>query len=317
MRVLVTGAAGFIGSTTAELLVSLGHDVVAVDDLSVGLLANVPAGATFVQGSIGDRDLIQSIGSLDACVHFAGLIAPGDSMKVPETFFTNNVSQTLELLHALIDMKVKKFVFSSSCAVYGDKVTIPIDESHPLNPHSPYGQSKLMVEQALRWLNDLGKIKSASLRYFNAAGATMFHPENHVPEFHLIPMALAAARGTRERLDLYGDDYETPDGTCIRDYVHVSDLASAHVLAIGALDRQDQLVLNLGSGTGYSNRAIIEAVKEVTGVDFEVRVTARRPGDPAAAVASNEAARRLLGWELHHSSLAEIVTDAWSAFQTL
>ncbi len=317
MRVLVTGAAGFIGSTTAELLVSEGHDVVALDNLSAARRSNVPAAAQFVEGSVGDGSLIRSLGKFDACIHFAALIAPAESMVEPERFFTNNVSQTFELLRALIDSNVAKFVFSSSCAVYGDKVTIPIDESHPTQPHSPYGQSKLMVEQALQWLSARERIASASLRYFNAAGATVAHPERHDPEIHLIPLTLAAAAGDRNGLDLFGTDYDTSDGTCVRDYIHVSDLAVAHVRAIDALSSQSSLTLNLGSGTGYSNRQIIDAVKRVTGNEFEVREGPRRPGDPAAAVASNELARRTLAWELTHSSLDEMVTDAWAAYQTL
>ncbi len=317
MRVLVTGAAGFIGSTTAELLVAQGHDVVALDNLSASRRANVPTGATFVEGSIGDGDLVRSLGYFDACVHFAALIAPADSMREPERFFTNNVAQTFELLRALIDNAVPRFVFSSSCAVYGDKVTIPIDESHPTNPHSPYGQSKLMVEQALSWLSERERIATASLRYFNAAGATTAHPERHDPEIHLIPLTLAAAAGHRDGLDLFGTDYPTRDGTCVRDYIHVSDLAIAHALAIDALSSNRTLTLNLGTGTGYSNLEIIDAVRRVTGLDFEVRVAPRREGDPAAAVASNELARRSLGWELTHSALDEMVANAWAAYQLL
>jgi UDP-glucose 4-epimerase len=317
VKVLVTGAAGFIGSTTAELLLERGHDVVALDNLSASRRENVPSGATFVEGNIGDGALIRSLGRFDACVHFAAFIAPAESMSEPERFFTNNVAQTFELLRALIDNSVPRFVFSSSCAVYGDKVTIPIDESHPTNPHSPYGQSKLMVEQALSWLSERDRIATAALRYFNAAGATTAHPERHDPEIHLIPLTLAAAAGDRNGLDLFGTDYPTRDGTCVRDYIHVSDLAEAHVLAIEALLSHRSLTLNLGTGTGYSNREIIDAVRRVTGLDFEVRVAPRRAGDPAAAVASNELARRTLGWELTHSSLDEMVADAWAAYQLL
>ncbi len=317
MRVLVTGAAGFIGSTTAELLVSQGHDVVALDNLSASRRENVPGGATFVEASVGDRTLIRSLGYFDACIHFAALIAPAESMSEPERFFTNNVSQTFELVRTLIESGVSKFVFSSSCAVYGDQVTIPIDESHATNPHSPYGQSKLMVEQGLQWLSARERIATASLRYFNAAGATVAHPERHDPEIHLIPLTLAAAAGHRNGLDLFGTDYDTHDGTCVRDYIHVSDLATAHVLAVEALSTQSALTLNLGSGTGYSNLEIIDAVRRVTGCEFEVRTGPRRPGDPAAAVASNDLARRTLGWELAHSSLDVMVADAWAAYQLL
>jgi UDP-glucose 4-epimerase len=311
----VTGAAGFIGSNTAELMIARGFDVVALDNLCAGRADNVPRGATFVEGSVGDRSLVRSLGRFDACVHFAGYFAPGESMKSPEEFFTNNVAETFELLRALIDNGVGRFVFSSSCAVYGDQVQIPIDESHPTSPHSPYGESKLMVEQGLRWLSSLGKIRAAALRYFNAAGGTPEHPERHEPEVHLIPLALAAAAGDRDGMDLYGDDYPTADGTCVRDYIHVLDLAEAHVAAIDALGEHPQLTLNLGTGTGFTNRQVIDAVRRVTGREFEVRVAPRRPGDPAAAVAANERARSTLDWSPTRSSLDQLVADAWLAYQ--
>jgi UDP-glucose 4-epimerase len=315
MRVLVTGGAGFIGSTTAELLLDRGDEVIVLDNLVGAPSSNVPVRATFVEGDVGDVDLVSSLGRIDACVHFAGSIAPAESMRAPELFFANNVAQTMVLLETLIKMGTPRFVFSSSCAVYGDEVTVPIDESHPTAPHSPYGESKLAVERALGWLSSLGRISSASLRYFNAAGGTPEHPEQHVGEFHLIPLALAAAAGDRVGLDLYGTDYPTRDGTCVRDYIHVADLASAHALAVDALAESRQLTLNLGTGTGYSNREVIDTVMRVTGRRFDVREVARRPGDPAEAVASNELARSTLGWTLGRSGLDEIVDDAWRAYQ--
>jgi UDP-glucose 4-epimerase len=317
VRVLVTGAAGFIGSTTAELLIDNGHDVIALDSLVRGRKENVPSRATFIEGDCGDVELVKSLGTFDACVHFAARIEPAESMAFPETFFSNNVASTFRLLDALIDTGLDRFVFSSSCAVYGDQVEMPIDEERVTKPHSPYGQSKRMVEEGLEWLVRQGRLKAASLRYFNAAGGTIAHPERHVPEIHLIPIALDAANGKRSHLDLFGSDYPTPDGTCIRDYVHVSDLAEAHVLAIDALETQPELVLNLGNGVGSSNRQVIEMVKKVTGVDFEVRFVHRRDGDPAAAVASNERARAVLRWEPHRSDLENIVVDAWAAHQLL
>jgi UDP-glucose 4-epimerase len=317
MRVLVTGAAGFIGSTTAELLLTKGHEVVGLDNLSSGRAANVPTGATFVEGDCGDEKLIESLGKFDACIHFAGRIEPGESMKYPEVFFANNVGSTLGLLNALVRSGVERFIFSSSCAVYGDQREMPIDETRGIGPQSPYGQSKFMIEQALSWLVECGRLRVASMRYFNAAGGTLAHPEQHRLEVHLIPIALDVALGRRERLDIFGDDYDTPDGTCIRDYIHVSDLAEAHALAIDALEHTPYLVLNLGSGVGYSNRQIVDTVKRVTGVDFDVRYVARRPGDPAAAVAGNELAKRTLGWELKRSDIDVIVADAWAAHQTI
>jgi UDP-glucose 4-epimerase len=317
VRVLVTGAAGFIGSTTAELLLAEGHEVVALDNLVSGLESNVPTEATFVEGDCGDVDLVRSLGHFEACVHFAARIEPAESMKYPETFFANNVASTFRLLDGLIHSGVDRFVFSSSCAVYGDQVEMPIDEDRATQPHSPYGQSKRMVEQGLEWMARLGRIRSATLRYFNAAGGTLAHPENHSPEIHLIPIAFDVATGRRNHLDIFGSDYPTPDGTCVRDYIHVSDLAEAHVLAITALESCSDLTLNLGTGVGSSNRQVVETVQRVTGREFEVRYTERRSGDPAAAVASNGRARDALGWTPQRSDLEVIVADAWSAYQCL
>ncbi len=317
MRVLVTGAAGFIGSTTAELLLAKGHDVVAMDNLSTGRIENVPAKAAFVEGDCGDKELVRSLGGFDACIHFAARIEPAESMAQPEVFFDNNVASTFRLLHELVRNGVGRFVFSSSCAIYGNQLDMPIDETRPPAPHSPYGQSKLMVEEGLHWLAECGSIRAASLRYFNAAGGTTAHPEQHRPEIHLIPIALDVVAGRRDHLDIYGSDYSTPDGTCVRDYIHVSDLAEAHVLAIGALDDHADLTLNLGSGVGYSNRQIVNTVKDVTGVVFPVQYTDRRPGDPAAAVASNELAREILDWEPECSRIETIVADAWAAHQSI
>jgi UDP-glucose 4-epimerase len=313
----VTGAAGFIGSTTAELLLAKGHDVVALDNLVSGRIENVPTKATFVEGDCGNDELVRSLGGFDACIHFAARIEPGESMTHPEIFFDNNVASTFRLLRALIDSGVGRFVFSSSCAVYGNQVEMPIDETRSLAPQSPYGQSKRMVEEGLHWLVECGRMRAASMRYFNAAGGTLAHPEQHQPEIHLIPIAFDAVIGKRDHLDIFGDDYPTPDGTCIRDYIHVNDLAEAHVLAISALDDHPELILNLGSGIGYSNRQIAETVQRVTGVDLDVRFTERRPGDPAAAVASNDLAREILGWEPEHSAIERIVSDAWAAHQSI
>lgn len=317
MRVLVTGAAGFIGSTTGELLLSQGHDVVALDSLVTGREENVPKGATFVHGDCGDVELVRSLGSFDACVHFAARIEPAESMKFPEVFFNNNVASSFRLLDALVQSGVERFVFSSSCAVYGDQVEMPIGEDRPTEPHSPYGQSKRMVEEGLHWMAQRGRIRAATLRYFNAAGGTLAHPERHNPEIHLIPIALDVATGARDHLEIFGSDYPTPDGTCIRDYVHVSDLADAHALAITALDENPELTLNLGTGVGSSNRQVVEAVERVTGQELDVRYVERRPGDPAAAIASRGLARDLLGWRPERSDLENIVVDAWAAYQSI
>jgi len=317
MRVLVTGAAGFIGSTTAELLVDLGHEVVALDNLVRGRKENVPSTVNFVEGDCGDGRLIRSLGAFDACVHFAARIEPADSMVTPEVFFANNVSQTFTMVEALIETGTPKVVFSSSCAVYGNQVEMPIDEERATSPQSPYGESKLMVEQGLRWMAQRGRLRSAALRYFNAAGGTLAHPERHNPEIHLIPLALDAALGRREVLSVFGTDYPTADGTCVRDYIHVSDLAEAHVRAIDALDEHVELTLNLGTGTGSSILEVIDSVQRVTDREVPVRFVDRRPGDPAKAVASNARARDVLGWLPRTSLLDDIVRDAWSAHQTL
>ncbi len=317
MRVLVTGAAGFIGATTAEQLLDAGHDVVALDNLVRGSRHNVPARAEFVEGHCGDADLIRSLGAFDACIHFAARIEPADSMSAPETFFSNNVAQTFTMLEALIESGTPKVIFSSSCAVYGNQVEMPIDEDRATNPHSPYGESKLMVEQGLSWLAQRGRLRAASLRYFNAAGATSAHPEHHTPEIHLIPLAFDAVLGRREVLSVFGTDYPTSDGTCVRDYIHVSDLADAHVRAIDALDHHAHLTLNLGTGVGSSIFEVLDSVRRVTGREVPIRLAPRRPGDPAEAVASNAKARDILGWEPSRSRLDDLMADAWRAHQTI
>lgn len=311
----MTGAAGFIGSTTTELLLSRGHEVVALDNLSKGRIENVPSGASFVEGDCGDESLTLTLGSFDACVHFAARIEPAESVSHPEEFFATNVGSTFALVRSLVRLGVERFVFSSSAAVYGNQVDMPIDEGRRPAPESPYGQSKRMVEEGLHWLVESGRLRAASLRYFNAAGGTIAHPERHDPEIHLIPLALDVATGARDHLDIFGDDYPTPDGTCIRDYVHVLDLAEAHLLAVESLTDHSELIINLGSGIGYSNREVVDAVRHVTNRDFDVRIAGRRPGDPAVAVADTRRAQSMLGWRPAYSALETIVTDAWAAHQ--
>jgi len=318
MKALVTGGAGYIGSVVAATLLDEGHSVSVVDDLSSGHRDSVPDGATFHELSVGDAAGVSKVldgASFDVCLHFAGLILAGESMVTPEPFFTNNVGETFTLLRELVEHDVGKFVFSSSATVYGEPLYTPIDEEHRTQTVNPYGESKLIVEQALGWLSRLGRLRFAALRYFNAAGAVGGRPERHQPESHLIPLALAAAAGDGPALQLYGDDYATPDGTCIRDYIHIGDLATAHVLAIDALDDEDAFICNLGSATGSSNAEVIRAVQEITGLEVPVHVAARRPGDVAILVAANDKARNVLGWSLGRSTLDQIVTDAWAAYR--
>jgi len=312
----VTGGAGFVGGVVVQDLLERGDEVAVIDNLRSTTAADVPKGAELHELSVGDESGVAAVlraADFDACFHFAGRIESGISMEHPEEFFASNVAETLCLLRCLIAAGVDRVVFSSSAAVYGDPEYTPIDEAHRTKAVSPYGETKLLVERALAWLSQLGKLRYASLRYFNAAGAVPGRAERHRPETHLIPIALDVAAGERDALDLYGDDYPTSDGTCVRDYVHVADLASAHLLAVEALATRPSLVCNLGTGTGSSNAEVIQAVRDVTGRAIAVRHAPRRPGDAAILVAANDLARTVLGWAPVRSSLAEVVGDAWAA----
>ena len=313
MRVLVTGGAGYIGSTTAEALLDAGHEVVVIDDLSRGHRELVPVRARFVHGGIDDPVALDAAmgEGVDACLHFAALMEAGESMRKPEAYFATNTGGSLRLLEHLTSAGVERFVLSSTAAVYGQPDQVPIEESAPLRPTNAYGESKLLVERALWWLADLRGLRVASLRYFNACGATPGRGEDHHPETHLIPLVLAAAAGRRERIDVFGTDYPTRDGTCVRDYVHVADLADAHVAALHALGTQASIVCNLGSETGFTVREVIAAVERVTGQQIPAVDAPRRPGDPAELVASRARARDLLGWQPARTDLDEIVASAW------
>lgn len=316
MRLLVTGGAGFIGATTTAALLDAGHEVTVVDDLSSGHRDAVPEAAAFQQASVTDLAAMRAIvagGDFDGCLHFAALIEAGESMRTPERFFSVNTGGSANLLQALMEHGVGRFVLSSTAAVYGEPVATPIDEDHPLRPTNAYGESKLLVERMLDWHHRIHGLRFASLRYFNAAGATPGRPERHDPETHLIPLVLQVAAGRRERVAVYGNDYDTPDGTAVRDYVHVADLASAHVLAVEALDAHPVITCNLGNGRGYSVREVIETAREVTGHEIPADDAPRRAGDPATLVASAERARTLLGWQPARPDLATLVRDAWQA----
>ncbi len=320
MRVLVTGGAGFIGSTTAAALIDAGHDVVVVDDLSAGHRDAVPNSATFVEGDVTDApamDRIVGDAAPDACVHFAALIEAGTSMREAARYLAVNTGGALNVLSALARHDVGRFVLSSTAAVYGEPSTSPIDESHPTDPTTPYGESKLLVERALRWHHEAHGMRTAALRYFNAAGSTPGRPERHDPETHLIPIVLQVASGQREEVQVFGGDYPTRDGTAVRDYVHVSDLAAAHVAAVERLDTLQEITCNLGSGSGFSVLEVVDTARRVTGRDIPAVVVPRRPGDPASLVATSARAARMLDWQPTRSSLDVMISDAWRELQAL
>ena len=317
MSILITGGAGYVGGAVVDYLVERGESVVVIDNLSRSPDSGLPDGIPFYRADIGDRQTIADIvqdHSVDACLHFAGLIAVGESVEQPGLYFEQNVSQSIALLDVLATHGVGKVVFSSSAAVYGEPEQIPILEDHPHRPTSPYGSTKSIVEQILTQYDLTGMIRSVSLRYFNAAGAAPGRSERHVPETHLIPLAIDAALDLRDPLIVFGTDYDTPDGTAVRDYIHVTDLADAHFRALdylrgnGATD-----VFNLGNGEGYSVMQVIESVSRVAKREVPFVLGARRAGDPPVLVASSEHARRTLGWTPEHPELDAIVASAWDS----
>lgn len=314
MRLLVTGGAGYIGSVVADRLVQDGHSVTVLDNLSMGWREAVPAAAEFVQGDTGDGATLDAIFSsrrFDGVLHFAAFIEAGESVQVPEKYFDNNSLRTLTLLRAMLKHGVGRLVFSSTAAVYGEPQSIPIVEEHPLVPTNPYGESKLMVEQMLCWLHRAHQLRYASLRYFNAAGATADRGEAHRSESHLIPLVLQVALGQRDAISIFGTDYATRDGTCLRDYIHIDDLASAHLLALDGLEQHPRLIFNLGSGTGFSVREIIAIARKITGHAIPVVERPRRPGDPAVLIASSDKITQMLGWQRQYSDVESIVGSAW------
>jgi UDP-glucose 4-epimerase len=315
MNVLVTGGAGYIGSVVAAELLKAGHRVLVYDDLSRGHRRAAPKGAELIVADTADRaalDRVFMTHQVDAVMHFAALIEAGESMKNPAAFFRNNTANALTLLEAMLAHGVKKFVFSSTAALFGDPERSPIEDDDPLRPTNVYGESKLMVERMLTWFNSVHGLRYASLRYFNAAGAmSADHGEDHQPESHLIPLVLKVALGQIEQVNILGADYPTPDGTCVRDYIHVLDLASAHLLALDALEHRDRLIYNLGNGQGFSVREVIEVARNVTGRPIPVVESPRRPGDPAILIASAARIRRELNWSPQFPDLETIVASAW------
>ncbi|HEY1807695.1 MAG TPA: UDP-glucose 4-epimerase GalE [Acidobacteriaceae bacterium] len=313
MRILVTGGAGYIGGTVARILGRAGDSVVIYDNLCHAERRMIPAEAEFIQGEVADRARLETVLSsgIDGVLHFAALIEAGESMAKPELYFRNNTAATLALFEAMIATGVRRLVFSSTAAVYGEPESTPIREDAPLRPTNPYGESKLLVEKMLAWMYRVHGFSCASLRYFNVAGALEGRGEAHEPESHLIPLVLDVALGRREKIRIYGDDYPTPDGTCIRDYIHVEDLAEAHRLALAALTTPRQLVYNLGNGSGFSVREVIESARRVTGHPIPAEVMPRRPGDPAVLIASSEKIGRELGWKPSYGDLDSIMESAW------
>ena len=322
MKLLVTGGAGYIGSVVTALLLESGHEVVVLDDLSTGHAEAVVPGATFVRGRVQDRaaEILTPDAGFDGVLHFAAFISVGESVRQPERYWDNIVAGTLSLLSALRTAGVPRLIFSSTGTVHGDLETLPIAEDAPVGPLNPYAASKLAVDYALDGESAAHGLGAVSLRYFNASGALLrpdgsAYGERHDPETHLIPIVLQVAAGVREKLPLYGDDYPTPDGTCVRDYIHVTDLATAHLLALEAVKPGEHRIYNLGNGNGYSNLEVVEAVRAVTGAAVPVEIAPRRPGDIVAQVASSEKARRELGWEPARADLRDIVSDAWEFYQ--
>ena len=312
MKILVTGGAGYIGSVCVEDLLNRGHNVTVFDNLTEGHKKAIDRRADFVQGDLADKaalaDLMRTA-KPEAVMHFAANALVGESMQNPYKYFYNNVSCGLNLLHAMVEHGVKRFVFSSTCATYGMPETVPIDELVPQKPVNPYGESKLIFEKILRWFDEIHGVTFASLRYFNAAGATEAFGEDHRIETHLIPCVLQVPLGKREHAQIFGTDYPTPDGSCIRDYIHVTDLAQAHALAL-AVKKSD--FFNLGIGGGVSVLEVIDACTKVTGKDIPVVKQSRRPGDPPRLIASAGKAQEVLGWRPQFDRIEDIVSSAWN-----
>jgi len=311
MRIFVVGGAGYIGSVCAELLLDEGHEVVIFDNLTEGHLRAVDSRAIFFQGELTDRARIQAALSdarPDAVMHFAANALVGESMRDPSKYFRNNICNGLNLLDAMVSTRVQRIVFSSTCAIFGLPERLPIDEATPARPINPYGESKLAFEKVLQWYDRIHALKFVSLRYFNAAGATKNFGEDHRQETHLIPNVLKVALGQKPDVEIYGTDYETPDGTCVRDYIHIVDLARAHILALGALD---SAFYNLGTGGGSSVREVVAACAKVTGRRIATIEKPRRPGDPPRLIASSGKIKKELGWQPQFQSLDAIVHSAW------
>ena len=313
MKVLVTGGAGYIGSVTVEQLVEAGNQVAVFDNLSQGHRAAVHEDAEFIVGDLASRDDVDSAVSgfePDAVMHFAAKSLVGESMQSPFLYLGDNVRNGLNLLESVVEYGIQKFILSSTANLFDDPETIPIGEKEHIIPGSPYGESKHILERMLHWLDRTGKLRFAALRYFNAAGATKYRGEDHSPETHLIPLVLQVALGQRKKIKIFGNDYATPDGTCIRDYIHVADLAQAHRLALDAIDHTSH-VYNLGNGLGFSVQQVLDAAREITGHPIPSEVVGRRSGDVATLVAASDKVRADLGWKPKYPEILEIIESAW------
>src|SRR5437762_8638122 len=312
MKILVVGGAGYIGSVCSELLLDEGHQVAIFDNLSEGHRAAIDSRAKFVEGDLHDRQSIEKALATerpDAVMHFAASALVGESMQNPSKYFRNNIANGLNLLDAMVSVGVGKIIFSSTCAIFGPPERVPIDETMSTRPINPYGESKLAFEKILRWYGEIHGIKFVSLRYFNAAGASTKFGEDHRVETHLIPNVLKVALGQKPQVEIFGTDYETPDGTCIRDYIHIVDLARAHILALNSPKSE---FYNLGTGGGSSVREVIAVCREITGRKIDIMEKPRRPGDPPRLIASSEKIKRELGWEPKLRSLDAIIESAWN-----
>ena len=311
MQVLVVGGAGYIGSICSELLLDQGHEIAVFDNLSEGHRGALDPRARFIEGDLEDRQAIDSalaVARPEAVMHFAASALVSESMRDPSKYFRNNISSGLNLLDAMVTAHVERIVFSSTCAIFGLPERVPIGETAPTRPINPYGESKLAYEKILRWYDEIHGLKVVSLRYFNAAGATANFGEDHRLETHLIPNVLKVALGQKPHVEIFGTDYETPDGTCIRDYIHIVDLARAHILALGTPRSE---LYNLGSGGGASVREVIAACRKITGKKINTVEKPRRPGDPPRLIASSEKIKRELGWQPQFQSLDAIIESAW------
>ena len=313
MKVLVTGGAGYIGSVTVEQLIKAGHQVAVFDNLSQGHRAAIHEDAEFIAGDLANRDGIDNAITgfrPDAVMHFAAKSLVGESMQFPFLYLGDNVRNGLNLLESVVEHGIQKFILSSTANLFDEPETIPIDEKERIVPGSPYGESKYILERMLHWLDRTDKLRFAALRYFNAAGATQSRGEDHSPETHLIPLVLQVALKQRKDIKVFGDDYETPDGTCVRDYIHVADLAQAHRLALHAIDQKSQ-VYNLGNGLGFSVQQVLDAARKITGHSISSEVVGRRPGDVAILVAASDKVRADLGWKPEHPEISQIIESAW------